>query len=75
MKEMHTRREKIKIGQREQASKINVRGGKIQNNKVRCRNFYKEGLWSRGVMQYSATRGRESIAAVRHSNLKEKRGR
>ncbi len=25
-----------------------------------------EGLWSLGVMQYSARRGRESTAAVRH---------
>lgn len=60
IKEMHTRREKIRIGQREQASKINVRGGKIQNNKVGGGNFHKEWLWSReGHAVFSHKRERE----------------
>lgn len=72
VKEMK-KEEKRKIGQRKQASTINVKGGKIQNNKVGGHNSNKTvikqwgaRLWSLGVMQYSNTRWRESTAAVGH---------
>lgn len=69
MKEMHTRREERKMGHREQASKINVEGEKIQNNKAGGHNCNKRNKVRRGAVESGGhaifSHKRERTEAVR----------